>query len=389
MHNANSDYQTDHDANNLRVPLVVHVIYRLAVGGLENGLVNLINHMPVRDMRHVIVCITDYTDFAQRIKRNDVDVIAMHKKPGKDLGFYWRMWRLLRRLRPDIVHTRNLGAIDIALPAFFAGVKFRLQGEHGRDTSDLDGSNRKYLLLRRLVNPFISHYIALSKDLAQWLENTSGVSPNKVTQIYNGVDCSRFSTQLELSPILRSAVDRGAYILGSVGRLQGEKNQALLVKAFAECLRRDTSLADRLLLVIVGDGPDRSMLLDLIQKLEIESQVLTGARDDVPNILTGFNLFVLPSLIEGVSNTILESMCMALPVIATDVGGNRELIVDNETGTLVASNDVSAMADAIDRYCRDPALGKARGEKGKQRVLTQFTMAAMVENYLKVYRKRV
>jgi len=367
-------------------PLVVHVIYRLAVGGLENGLVNLINHMSPDRARHIIVCITDFTDFASRIKQQDVEIIAMHKKPGKDLGFYWRMWRLLRRLRPDIVHTRNLGAIDIAFAAWLAGVKFRLQGEHGRDTSDIDGSNAKYLLYRRLLNPFVSHYIALSKDLRQWLEKVVGITSNKISQVYNGVDCGRFDQKIEMAADLRRHKQQGQYIVGTVGRLQPEKNQALLVKAFAEMLRLLPEQRQRALLVIVGDGPDRAMLQGLVKQLGIEAQVLMlGNRNDVPNVMAGFDLFVLSSLIEGVSNTILEAMCMGLPVVASDVGGNRELVVNGETGTLVPSNQVQAMAQALARYCGATLDGKAQGEKGKQRVLTQFTMAAMVENYLHVY----
>lgn len=367
-------------------PLVMHVIYRLAVGGLENGLVNLINHMPENRARHVIVCITDFTDFAQRIKRNDVDIIAMHKKPGKDPAFYWRMWRLFRKLKPDVVHTRNLGAIDIVLPAFFAGVRFRLQGEHGRDTSDIDGSNSKYLLLRRILNPLVSHYIALSQDLRWWLENVVGVASDKITQIYNGVDCSRFDHNIEMPADLREFKHQGKYLIGTVGRLQAEKNQALLIDAYAEMLRLQPQRRQSTLLVIVGDGPDREKLQLLINRHAIEQQVLMlGARDDIPNILAGLDLFVLSSLIEGVSNTILEAMCMGLPVLATDVGGNSELVVAGETGTLVASNQVQPMAQALLHYCDNIAVAKRQGEKGKQRVLTQFTMAAMVENYLRVY----
>jgi len=367
-------------------PLVAHVIYRLAVGGLENGLVNLINHMPADRARHVIICITDFTDFAHRIHRKDVDIIAMHKKPGKDPRFYWRMWRLFRKLRPDILHTRNLGAIDIVVPAFLAGIKFRVQGEHGRDTSDIDGSNSKYLLFRRILNPFVSHYIALSQDLYHWLQSVVGVTAQKITQIYNGVDCARFNQALTPAKEIQNFKQQGKYLIGTVGRLQAEKNQKLIISAFAQMIELNPALRSQVVLIIVGDGPDRQMLRALVEFHHLEDQVfMAGARNDVPNFLAGFDLFVLSSLIEGVSNTILEAMCMGLPVLATDVGGNRELLVDGETGTLVASEDSSAMANALLRYCQDKEWGKSQGERGKQRVLTQFTMAAMVENYLQVY----
>src|SRR6266478_6770190 len=145
-------------------PLIAHVIYGLKIGGVENGLVNLINHMPAERYRHAIVCITDYSDFRLRIRRSDVECYALHKPPGKVPGFYVKVWRLLRRLRPRIVHTRNLATLMAQVPAMLAGAPIRIHGEHGRDMGDLDGSNVKYQRIRRLVRPCVHQYIALSKD---------------------------------------------------------------------------------------------------------------------------------------------------------------------------------------------------------------------------------
>src|SRR6266481_5350266 len=172
----------------VRPPLIAHVIYGLKVGGVENGLVNLINHMPVERYRHAIVCITDYSDFRLRIRRSDVECYALHKPPGKVPGFYVKVWRLLRRLRPQIVHTRNLTTLATQVPAMLAGVPVRIHGEHGRDMVDLDGSNVRYQRVRRLMRPFVHQYIALSRDLEGYLGDRIGVPPERLAQIYNGVD---------------------------------------------------------------------------------------------------------------------------------------------------------------------------------------------------------
>src|SRR6266850_3723323 len=119
-------------------PLIAHVIYGLKTGGVENGLVNLINHMPADRFRHAIVCLTDYSDFRLRIRRADVECYALHKPPGKVPGFYVKVWKLLRHLRPHIVHTRNLTALATQVPAMLAGAPVRIHGEHGRDMDDLD-----------------------------------------------------------------------------------------------------------------------------------------------------------------------------------------------------------------------------------------------------------
>ena len=110
-------------------PLIVHVIHQLDVGGLENGLVNLINHMPPGRYRHAIVCLKNATDFRQRLSAPGVEVISLGKREGKDPAHYLRLYRLLRQLRPSLVHTRNLGCIEAQLLAAIAGVRLRVHGE--------------------------------------------------------------------------------------------------------------------------------------------------------------------------------------------------------------------------------------------------------------------
>ena len=145
--------------------LVVHVIHRLAIGGLENGLVNLLNHGLASRYRHAIICMTGFTDFRDRIEDANVEVFAVHRKEGRDWGAQWRLFELIRRLKPAIVHSRGLSGLDSMLSAFINGVPARIHGEHGRDMGDLDGSNRKGQWIRRLHRPLVSHYIALSRDL--------------------------------------------------------------------------------------------------------------------------------------------------------------------------------------------------------------------------------
>ena len=158
--------------NDGRPALIVHVIHALRMGGLENGLVNLINRMPASRYRHAVVCLTDHDRFAERLERDDVELIALHKRPGKDPGLYGRLWRALRRLRPDIVHTRNLGALEAQFVAALAAPRARrVHGEHGWDMSDLGGSNVRYRWLRRLARPWVHVWIPLSGDLERNLRD--------------------------------------------------------------------------------------------------------------------------------------------------------------------------------------------------------------------------
>lgn len=371
----------DHSA-----PLVVHVIFRLSIGGLENGLVNLINRMPKNRYRHAIVCIDDYTDFRERIQRDDVEVYALHKKPGHDLGVFWRFWCLMRRLKPAIVHSRNLAALEFQLPALLAGVRHRLQGEHGRDTSDLHGTNRKYLLLRRVLNPLVTRYIALSRDLAQWLEQQVRVPPKRIHQIYNGVDDKKFipSSSRELLPA-GFMPDKGI-VIGTVGRLQGEKDQLTLVRAFLLLLDKMEQGRKYLRLILIGEGPLREPIQRLLREANAEALVwLAGNRNDAPKLLQAMDIFALPSLVEGVSNTILEAMATGLPVVATRVGGNPELVVEGETGALVPAAEPILMSDALHDYCQSVEQRQRHGQAGRRRVEQKFSMESMVDGYLGVY----
>ncbi len=369
-------------------PLVAHVIHRFAVGGLENGLVNLINGTPPDRYRHAVIALTDYTEFCHRLRRNDVPVFALHKRSGKDFRSHVRLWRLLRRLCPAIVHTRNLPACEFALVAALAGVRARVHGEHGRDIYDLDGSNRKYNLLRKAVRPFVSCYTAVSHDLAQWLVGTVGVAADKVTRICNGVDTEKFHPRRGGRPPIGpdGFVGRDAMIVGTVGRMQTVKDQLTLVRAFLRLIETDAGARARLRLVMIGDGPLRQESQTLLRAANAEALAwLPGERGDIAEMLRAMDIFVLPSIAEGISNTILEAMASGLPVVATNVGGNPELVDHGRTGLLVPPSDPEALAGAIQAYLRNPERVRVEGQAARDRAKKLFSIDAMIQAYLRLY----
>ena len=292
-------------------PLVLHVVFRFDVGGLENGIVNLINHMPAQAYRHAVLALTDITDFRQRIRHSDVEFIALHKPPGHAVWFYPQLFKLFRQLRPQIVHSRNLAALEVQVPAWAAGVPVRIHGEHGRDVGDLDGSHVTYQRLRRLYKPFVHRYTALSRDLADYLTEKVGVSQEKVTQVYNGVDTARFSPVASGVPRITGCPFNPAqhWLVGTVGRMQTVKDPVMLAHAFAQALILAPQLRSRLRLVMVGEGPLRAQAQAVLNAAGLGALAwLPGERSDVQDVLRGLHAFALPSLAEGVSNSILEAM---------------------------------------------------------------------------------
>ena len=304
-------------------PLVVHLIHRLAVGGLENGIVNLINNMPAERFRHAIICLTDSTDFRLRITRPGVPVICLNKRQGKDLPAYRRLWSLLRRLRPDILHTRTMAAFDGQVYGLLAGVPGRVHGEHGQVSSAMAAGGLKHRLLRYAMRPVIHRYTAVSMDLANYLVSGLGIPRWKVTQIYNGVDARLFHPRCGPREAVGPAgfIKEDSVVIGTVGRKQPVKDQACLVRAFLHLAGSSPALRSRLRLVLVGDGPLLEDLRSMISAAgAAELAWLPGERKDVPELLRALDVFVLPSLAEGTCNTILEAMATGLPVIATEVG---------------------------------------------------------------------
>ena len=369
-------------------PLVVHVVYRFAVGGLENGVVNLLNHMPPTAYRHAVVALTETTAFRDRISRADVEVIALHKAAGHGIWLYPALYRLFRRLRPAIVHTRNLAALEAVVPARLAGVPVCIHGEHGREIDDLDGSRRRYRWMRRAYRPFVDQYVALSEDLARYLTQAVRIPAGRVTQLCNGVDANRFAvaTGPTQPPADWPFTRAEHWVLGTVGRMAPVKNPVALARAFVRALQLAPELAGRLRLAIVGDGSQRSEV-DAVLAAAGASRLawLPGERTDIPALMRGFDAFVLPSLAEGISNTVLEAMASGLPVIATAVGGNVELVSPGRTGLLVPPADDDALARAILALAGDRGAAVAMGRAARLEVERRFSLDAMVAAYQQLY----
>jgi len=375
---------------NATPPLIVHVVYRFAVGGLENGVVNLINRLPPQSWRHAVISLTDVdAAFAARLSSAAVRCVALHKAPGHAVRLYPRLVALLRELKPAIVHTRNLAALEATLPAWIAGVPARLHGEHGRDVGDLDGSSRRYQRVRRLFRPFVTRYVALSPDLASYLRERVGVPATRIDQVYNGVDTARFRP----APGGRAAIDACPFreadhwLVGTVGRMEKVKDQTNLARAFVSAVRADPEARARLRLVLVGDGKLKREVETILESAGVrELAWFAGERADVVPLLQGLDCFVLPSLAEGVSNTILEAMACGLPVVATRVGANAELVEQDVTGRTVTAADSDALAREIGAYFTTPALARQHGQAGRRRVERRFSLERMVDDYDRVYR---
>lgn len=371
-------------------PLVVHLTYVLDYGGLETLIVESINRMPADRYRHAVVCLTKYTDFAKKITRPGVEVIALNKPPGLGLSTHAELFKLLRRLRPAILHTYNLAAIEYAATAMLAGVPVRVHAEHGRDARDPQGLNPKHNLLRRLLSPIVHCYVPVSLDLQRWLRNVVKVPDAKNLLIDNGVDTARFApgaapgADASLPP---GCPDwDGCFVIGTVGRVQDVKDHATLVRAFALLRERLPQHAGRLRLAVIGDGPLRPALLRQVEEAGLADAVwLPGARNDIAAIMQRFTVFALSSIAEGTPVTLLEAMACGLPIVSTRVGGIPDLVPEGVAGALVPASDPGAMADALAGYVVDAERVRREGAAARQRIEGRYSIHAMLSAYLDLY----
>jgi sugar transferase (PEP-CTERM/EpsH1 system associated) len=374
-------------------PLIAHVVYRFGVGGLENGVVNLINRMPSDRWRHAVVSLTDVSAaFRTRIERDDVVFESIRKPAGQLIGQYPRLTRLFRKLQPTIVHTRNLAALEACIPAYAAAVPIRVHSEHGWDVHDLRGMRRRYAWIRRMYRPFIHRYIALSRDLEQYLVSRVHVPPEQIVQIYNGVDTRRFCPRSGDRPAIADCPfrDPNLWLVGTVGRMEGVKDPLNLARAFIRALEIAPAVRQQMRLVMIGDGSLRHSVLRLLQQNGVAPLAwLPGERHDVPDIMRALDCFVLPSLAEGISNTVLEAMASGLPVVATDVGGNGELIEHELTGHLAPAADPDSLAFAMLRYHLHPDSACKAGMAARQAAERKFALDRMIAQYVDVYEQLI
>jgi sugar transferase (PEP-CTERM/EpsH1 system associated) len=369
-----------------QAPLIVHLVHQLGVGGLENGLINLINQIPPQRYRHAIVCLKDFSHICERIKMPGVQVISLNKHEGKDWHHYVDLYRTLKRLHPALIHTRNLSSIEGQLLAAAAGIKLRVHSEHGRDTAKAAKKNARHILLRKLLRPLVGHFIAVSRDLQRWLIDSIGARPCLVTHINNGVDSLHFHPRLGPAAAIGPPgfMCQDAFVIGSVGRMVELKDFESLVHAFI--LLTANGRRPLLRLMIIGEGPCRSRCAALLDDAGLLGRAwLPGMRDDIAPLMRSMDLFVLPSLTEGSSNTILEAMASGLPVVATAVGGNGDLVQAGQTGMLVPPMTPSMLAGAIGEYCSNPGLAERHGVLARRAVLSHYSLPAMADGYLAVY----
>lgn len=347
---------------------VVHVAGQLDVGGMEKLLVEFARHADRERFALTFISLSSRGAVAKQIEACGWPVVALDCGPGRRVGIIFRLARFFRRSQIDVVHTHNSRSLLYGAPAArVARVGRVVHTRHGQ----LYGASLADTRAFRWASWFTDQVVCVSDDSAR-LSLIDGVTPRRVRTIVNGVDPARFAF---LGPADGSTVV-------AVGRLSPEKGFDTLVEAIALASAEYPSLR----LELAGGGPCLPQLRRLADRLGIGDRVtFLGEVSDVPAVLARAALFVLPSLTEGISLTLLEAMARGLPVVATSVGGTPEVVIDGETGRLAPPRAPAELARMIVSTLCDPEASRRMGLAGRRRVEDHFDVRKMVASYEQLY----
>lgn len=347
---------------------VCHVSLTLKTGGLERLLADIARHHDAARCVPEFLAVNEVGRFADIIRDAGCKVHTL-QAAGR-FGQLRQMARLFCAERFDVVHTHNTHPhINGSIAARWAGVPIVVNTRHGQRAGHGWKSRTQFRWASHLVNKII----AVSDDAAQLCVESDGVPRPKVLRIWNGIDIDDF----------QFSGPANAPVAISVARLSVEKDFPTLLRAISIAIQAIPDLQ----LKLVGDGPERGKLEQLARELKLSGHVeFLGDRHDVPQLLTQAGFFVSSSLTEGISLTLLEAMAVGLPVIATRVGGNSEIVDDPRTGRLVPSADPASLAGAIVAMCQQPETWLALGQAGRARVEEHFEVRRMVADYEQLYR---
>ncbi len=355
---------------------VMHIVYSLQPGGMEFGVVKLVNGLDRRRIGSSI-CSTRPGELKALVAAG-IPVFELQRRDGNDLRLLWQLYRLFRRERPDVVHTHGWGTLFEGLTAArLAHVPVVVHGEHG--TLQLHGHRR---WLQRGGWSWANQVLSVSSRLSERMAGETGFPLQSIQTIRNGVDLMRFGRTGRAAARVTLGLGDDDVVIGTVGRLVPVKDHVSLVEAVAHL--RPEGIEPTL--VIAGDGPLRQEIVQRAAAWGVGRQVrLLGHRPDVETVLAALDVFVLSSISEGLPNTVLEAMATGLPVVATRVGGTDEVVEDGVTGVLVPPRSPEALGGAIARIIRDGALRGAMGAAARRRVETEFALADTVRRYEALY----
>lgn len=358
---------------------ILHVTYDMNIGGTEQVIRNLVEGLDKDKYLSSILCIDGHIGpWGQELQSAGIQHFCLTRHPGFDKQLIKDIRQLINKENIDIVHCHQytpytygwFGSLFTGKPLIFT--------EHGRFYPDISSFKRK--LINPILQTLTSAITSISQATKDALINYENLSESKIEVIYNGIADTTVEPSEQLKKELAIATDD--IVLGTISRLDTIKNHPMMLNAFAAIVEKNSHIK----LLIVGDGPIKNELYELVEQLNISKQVIfTGFKPNPQAYLSIMDIFLLPSLSEGTSMTLLEAMSFSKPSIATAVGGTPEILIHEETGLLVDNKDEDGLISAINRLINEPNLQIQYGKNARTRYEKHFTLESMTSHYEELY----
>ncbi len=358
---------------------VLYVIWSLGLGGAERVVINLAKNLDKTRFNPIVCCLNDKGRFADALEKEGIKVIALNKRGKFDISVIFNLIDVIKQNKIDIVNTHLWGANFWGrIAAKLAGVKVIIATEHNEDV----WKSRGHFLLDRLLSRWTDRIIVVSNSVREFYVKRVEIAEEKMVVIHNGVDIRSQEHKGTRSQVKEEfGIHDDDTVLALIGRLVPQKGHRYFISAL-----RDLSADHKVKGLIIGSGPMDAELKRYGESLGLNGNLIfTGLRKDVPILLDIIDIVVMPSLREGLPIVALEAMAKRKPIVATNVGGNPEIIVDGKTGILVPPEDPIALASAINRLIVDKELTIKLGNNGRNRLQENFTIEKMVRETKNIY----
>lgn len=362
---------------------ILHVIDSLGVGGMERVVVDVANGLDLGRFEQTVCCLSRRGELADQL-RDDVRCIDLGKGDKADRLMPLKLARVIRRERPDIVHSQSWSGVDTALATLLTpGVKL-VHSEHGRNYPHWQRQPLLRRLARRGVYQLANAVFAISAEVRDFYCRQTSFPTERMQVIANGIDLQRIDEANARGVREEFGIAPDDFVVGTVARLDLTKDTISLARAFASVALRHRTSSSKLL--IVGDGEQRARLADFVRSMRLEGAVIfAGPRRDVPRLLRAMDVFALSSVSEGMPLTVLEAMAARLPVVATNVGALPELVEEGKTGFLVPIRHAAALSEKLEMFLANRQLAITFGEAARHKVEQEFPVERMLRRYAELY----